>query len=122
MRSMPVIWTYVGATARALTFTLKDSDGMPRDYSSGDIECYLTATLGGVVKIDEGQLTKVVVGENDAGEDGVFSYTPSAAEIDTAGDYRAIIRIVDSSGEDDTYDFTEKLLIKVEDTDWPEAE
>lgn len=119
MRSLPVIWTYVGATARPLSFTLKDADGNAKDYSSADISCELTATLGGVVKISEGVLTKVVVGMNAAGEDGVFSYTPSAAEVDTAGDYTAIIRIVDGSAVDDTYDFTEKFLIKVQDTDWP---
>lgn len=111
MQARVTLLTYAGANGRPLDITLTDgTDAI--DLSSLDIECRLWSTFGGSVKIEGEDMTKVVVGTNDAGEDGVISYTPAVAEIDYPGDYLSQVEIYDTDAE--TTEFSEPFVLRVQ--------
>jgi len=118
LNTKKVLLTYIGATGRTLEVTLTDGTNA-LDLSSEDYTITLSAILGDEAKIDGETCTKVVVGENDAGEDGVISYTPASHEIDVAGDYQAQFKLALSDGEASptyTYDFSEEFVLRVQET------
>lgn len=110
-RATQILYTWVGATARPLQVTLKTLSGV-LDVSSEAITVTLTAGIAGVKTIDGKTCTKVVVGENDAGEDGVISYTPGEGELDQAGDYMAQFELATVDGEDTFYNYSEIFIIR----------
>ena len=103
MYDRPVILTYVGASGRTLSFTLKDSAGTVIDLTGKTVT--ITAKLAGTAKINAQTMTV------SAPATGVATYTPTAAMIDTAGDYVAQIKMA-AAGP--VYDFTEVFIIRVQ--------
>jgi hypothetical protein len=121
--SRQILLTYVGATGRPIRTVLTDGT-TPLDLQSEDITVNLYANLGGTAKIAGEEVTKEVVGENEAGEDGQVAYLPDADEIDVAGDYECQFEIVTSDGEEEptyTYEYSEKFILRVQATLVPEA-
>jgi len=98
----PVIETFVGATGRVLTFYITDPDGNAVDLT-GYIAAKLSADLGGTVKISGATMTIA-----DAAN-GKVTYQPQAAEIDTAGDMNANVRLEATGG----IDYSESFIIRV---------
>ncbi|HOX27468.1 MAG TPA: BppU family phage baseplate upper protein [Candidatus Krumholzibacteria bacterium] len=102
MDARPVITTYVGASARTMTFTLKDTTGTVINLTGKTLT--LTAKYAGTTKINAGAMTV------SSPTTGVATITPTAAQLDVAGDYVAQIKIA-SAGP--LYDFSEVFIIRV---------
>ena len=80
----------------------KDVDGNAYDLTN--LTVTLTAERDGSEKID-GQAVNVTDAAN-----GLFDYTPAAAEIDTEGEYVAQVKLVDGS---QNVDYLEPFVISV---------
>jgi hypothetical protein len=82
--AMPVIETFVGATALPLSFTINQQDGTAFNLTNYTLA--LTAKLDGVAKISAVSVTV------DTAASGLCHYTPTTSTmVDTAGDMQAII-------------------------------
>ena len=98
----PVVTTYVGADGRTLSF--KATDYLGADYDLTGLTLTITANYSNATKIDDAACT--VTGAAT----GEFEYTPTAAEIDEAGQYDAQIKIEDGGG---LFDWFEPIIIDV---------
>ena len=99
--------TYVGASGKLLRFQMRDPDtGAVVDISSGYSNATISARFSGesTYKIQAEALTIEV------GTQGWVSFYPSPGGIDTEGDLRAQIRIINPVG----IDFTDKFIIEVD--------
>ena len=101
----PVIKTYVGATARTLTFYAKEDDGTAKDLS-GFATASISADLGGTAKLSE-----VAVTISDAAA-GVLTFVDADGDLDTAGEYDAQIRLETASA---AVDYLEPMTMLVRD-------
>jgi hypothetical protein len=99
------IKTWVGATARKLRFQVRNPETLlPIDL--GDVEnAYLSAS------IDERATYKFanVVMRIEVGTDGWCYFYPTAAQVDTAGDYYGNIKLEYT----DTLDYSKEFIIEV---------
>jgi hypothetical protein len=77
-----IVETWVGADGLPLQFTARDSDGVA--FNLTGYTGTLTASLDGTAKI-----AAVAVTITSAAS-GLFEFQPTAAQIDTAGEYKAI--------------------------------
>ena len=98
----PVVITYVGADNRTLLFTATE-DGSAMDLSSYTVT--ISAQYETAEKIVSGSVTL------DTAADGEISFTPTAAQLDVAGDYHAQIRLDDGSAN---IDYLEPFTLRVE--------
>lgn len=98
----PVIVTYVGADGRMLEFAAVTSTGVAYDLTG--LTLTLTAKNGATTMINAQSCTV----SSAAG--GLFNYTPTAAQIATAGEYSAQVKLVNGSGK---VDYLERFVISV---------
>lgn len=101
----PRIVTYVGADGRALQFTATDADGAA--YNLTSLTLTIAARSGnddGTVVIDDQPCTVTTAAS------GQFEYTPTAAELASAGDLFASVKVVNGSSK---VDFLEPFIIEV---------
>lgn len=106
--------TYVGADGRNLRWQAKTEDGAAYDLSSirDNGSATISARLGDGGSTDD-WLIKASAVTIEAGADGVagwHNYTPTAAELPTAGEYIAQVRLVDVSSR---VDYLGEVIIEV---------
>jgi len=100
--AMKYVDTYVGADGRTIYFLAKQSDALAFDLTGFTVT--ITAKNGSALKIDDEECT--VTNETE----GAFIYTPTAAEIDEAGDYTAQVKLVDGSS---LVNYLEPFILRV---------
>lgn len=98
--------TYVGADARVLYFLAKQADGTAFDLTGYDVT--IKAVLGATTKIDDSACTLA-----DDPTTGGFNYTPTAAEIDEAGQYDAQVKLSLTAGEVTTVNYLDQFILEV---------
>lgn len=102
----PVIVTYVGADGRTLEFAAVTSTGTAYDLTG--LTLTLRAKNGATVMIDAQACT--VASPATA---GLFSYTPTAAQVGSAGEYTSQVKLVNATAK---VDFLEPFVISVRGT------
>jgi len=93
--------TYVGSTATALLFKAVQADGT--DYNLTGLTVTLRAVYQTTDKIAGSAVTV------DVGTEGLFSYLPTAEEVDVAGDYAAQVKVMDGAA----VDYLEEIILEV---------
>lgn len=111
-RELSRVYTYVGADGRELRWQAKDEDGAAYDLSEwrDNGSATISARLGDGSEDDDYKIKAAAI-TIEAGTDGWFNYTPTAAEIAVAGEMIAHVRLVDSGSK---IDYLEPMVIVVE--------
>lgn len=97
--------TYVGADDRVLYFLAKQGDGTA--FNLTDYTVTMKAVLGATTKINASACTVTNAAL------GAFTYTPTAAEIDEAGQYEAQVKLSLTVGEVTTVNYLDQFILEV---------